>query len=40
MEIIFQQSLEAYSYLEQKNIVHNNVSPQNILIGFDHKIKL
>ena len=40
MKILLQQVLEAYKILRKLNIVHSDITPGKILIGFDDKIKL
>ena len=40
IKIILQQIIEAYAILKKERIVHSDVHPGNILIGFDDIIKL
>ena len=37
---MLQQIIEAYAILKKERIVHSDVNPGNILIGFDNKIKI
>ena len=37
---ILQQIIEAYAILKKERIVHSDVHPGNILIGFDNRIRL
>ena len=40
LKIKLQQIIQAYDILKKERIVHSDVHPGNILIGFDNKIKL
>ena len=40
MKILFFNIIKAFHYLKEKNIVHNDISPANIVIKSIHEVKI